>query len=91
MGRAQSGLKPARVCGVAKVSVYVARAARGRGVGRALLQALVQESQKNGIWTLQAGIFLENAASIAPCISHAIFAKSASGIASANSVTLGGM
>ncbi len=51
--------------GVAEVSVYVARAARGRGVGRALLQALVQESEKNGIWTLQAGIFPENAASIA--------------------------
>ncbi len=51
--------------GVAEVSVYVATAARGRGVGRALLQALVQESEKSGIWTLQAGIFPENAASIA--------------------------
>jgi L-amino acid N-acyltransferase YncA len=51
--------------GVAEVSVYVASAARGRGVGRALLQALVQESEKNGIWTLQAGIFPENATSIA--------------------------
>jgi phosphinothricin acetyltransferase len=51
--------------GVAEVSVYVAGAARGRGVGRALLQALVRESEKNGIWTLQAGIFPENAASIA--------------------------
>lgn len=51
--------------GVAEVSVYVARAARRRGVGRALLQALVPESEKNGIWTLQAGIFPENAASIA--------------------------
>jgi L-amino acid N-acyltransferase YncA len=51
--------------GVAEVSVYVAAAARGRGVGKALLQALVRESELNGIWTLQAGIFPENAASIA--------------------------
>jgi len=51
--------------GVAEVSVYVAAAARGRGVGNALLQALVKESEVNGIWTLQAGIFPENAASIA--------------------------
>ena len=50
--------------GVAEVSVYVAAAARGRGVGKALLQALVQESEGNGIWTLQAGIFPENTASI---------------------------
>jgi len=51
--------------GVAEVSVYVARAAQGRGVGKALLQALIQESEVNGIWTLQAGIFPENAASVA--------------------------
>jgi phosphinothricin acetyltransferase len=51
--------------GVAEVSVYVASAARGRGVGKALLNALVQESEVNGIWTLQAGIFPENKASIA--------------------------
>jgi len=51
--------------GVAEVSVYVAAAARGRGVGKALLQALVEESEAHGIWTLQAGIFPENAASIA--------------------------
>jgi phosphinothricin acetyltransferase len=51
--------------GVAEVSVYVAAAARGRDVGKALLQALVQESEVNGVWTLQAGIFPENAASIA--------------------------
>ena len=51
--------------GVAEVSVYVARAARGRGVGKALLNALITESEQNGIWTLQAGIFPENAASIA--------------------------
>ena len=49
--------------GVAEISVYVASSARGCGVGKALLQALVQ-SEANGIWTLQAGIFPENAASI---------------------------
>src|SRR5271169_2189811 len=51
--------------GVAEVSVYVAGAARGRGLGKALLQALVETSENNGIWTLQAGIFPENLASIA--------------------------
>jgi phosphinothricin acetyltransferase len=51
--------------GVAEVSVYVAAAARGHGVGKTLLQALVQESEKAGIWTLQAGIFPENGASLA--------------------------
>jgi len=51
--------------GVAEVSVYVAAAARGRGVGRALLQALIDESERDQIWTLQAGIFPENTASIA--------------------------
>lgn len=38
--------------------------ARGEGVGRALLEALIDESEKNGIWTLQASIFPENAASL---------------------------
>jgi phosphinothricin acetyltransferase len=51
--------------GVAEVSVYVADAARGRGVGKALLGALVGGSEQAGIWTLQAGIFPENAASVA--------------------------
>jgi phosphinothricin acetyltransferase len=50
--------------GVAEVSVYVAGAARGRGVGRLLLEALVAGSEESGIWTLQAGIFPENEASI---------------------------
>jgi phosphinothricin acetyltransferase len=50
--------------GVAEVSVYVAAAVRGRGVGKALLRALVNESEQNGIWTLQAGVFPENVASI---------------------------
>jgi phosphinothricin acetyltransferase len=51
--------------GVAEVSVYVAGSARGRGVGRALLAELVRASEDAGLWTLQAGIFPENAASIA--------------------------
>ena len=56
--------------GVAEVSVYVAAAARGGGVGKALLQALIAESELHGIWTLQAGIFPENATSIALHKSH---------------------
>ena len=51
--------------GVAEVSVYVAERARGLGVGGSLLRALVEESERNGVWTLQAGIFPENAASVA--------------------------
>jgi L-amino acid N-acyltransferase YncA len=51
--------------GVAEVSVYVAAAARGRGVGRSLLEALVASARAGGLWTLQAGIFPENEASIA--------------------------
>lgn len=50
--------------GVTEVSVYVAASARGQGVGRVLLSALVEQSQAAGIWTLQAGIFPENAASV---------------------------
>jgi L-amino acid N-acyltransferase YncA len=50
--------------GVAEVSVYVAVRARGRKIGSKLLTALVQASERNGIWTLQAGIFPENVASI---------------------------
>jgi len=50
--------------GVAEVSVYVAEQARGRGIGFQLLSALVEASEEQGIWTLQAGIFPENKASI---------------------------
>ena len=50
--------------GVTEVSVYVAAVARGQGVGRALLAALTEQSEAAGIWTLQAGIFPENAASV---------------------------
>jgi phosphinothricin acetyltransferase len=51
--------------GVAEVSVYVATDWRGKGVGKALLEALVVASEKVAIWTLQASIFPENVASIA--------------------------
>ena len=50
--------------GVAEESVYVAERARGRGIGRALLEALITGSERDGIWTLQAGIFPENRASL---------------------------
>ena len=50
--------------GVAEVSVYVGDAARGRGAGTALLAALIEESERGVIWTLQAGIFPENEASL---------------------------
>jgi len=48
--------------GVAEVGIYVAARARGRGVGRALMSRLVEESEANGIWTLQSSVFPENAA-----------------------------
>ena len=51
--------------GVAEESVYVAEAARGRGVGRILLGELVARAEEDGYWTLLAGIFPENAASLA--------------------------
>ncbi|GGU99477.1 N-acetyltransferase [Streptomyces litmocidini] len=51
--------------GVVEHSVYVCPTARGTGVGRALLEALVVSTEKAGIWTIQAGVFPENAASLA--------------------------
>ena len=51
--------------GVAEVSIYIAEHARGRGIGRQLMSRLIADSEAQGIWTLQAGIFPENAASIA--------------------------
>lgn len=50
--------------GVAEVSVYVSLKQQGKGIGKALLESLISESESNGIWTLQAGIFPENKASI---------------------------
>ncbi len=50
--------------GVAEVSIYVGQSSRGKGVGTALLTRLVSDSEEAGIWTLQAGIFPENKASV---------------------------
>lgn len=50
--------------GVAEISIYVSKEARGRGVGTLLLRRLIESSEKTGIWTLQAGIFPENEPSI---------------------------
>ena len=50
--------------GVAEVTIYIAKNQRGQGIGKQLLDALVIESEKEGFWTLQAGIFSENRASI---------------------------
>ena len=56
----------ARDCyrGVGEVSVYVAAEARGDGLGRALLDELVERSEQAGYWTLSAGVFPENEASL---------------------------
>ena len=66
-GWAALSLVSTRRCyaGVAEVSIYVANAFRGHGIGRALLEALIVESERLGMWTLQAAIFAENAASLA--------------------------
>lgn len=51
--------------GVVEHSVYVDPAARGRGVGRALLGALIASTEAAGVWTIQSGVFPENTASLA--------------------------
>jgi phosphinothricin acetyltransferase len=51
--------------GVAESSVYVAESARSRGVGRALMDALLASADSGGIWTIHADMFPENAASLA--------------------------
>jgi Sortase and related acyltransferases len=50
--------------GVAEVSIYVDPAFRGQGVGDGLMKALIEESEARGVWTLQSGVFPENAASM---------------------------
>ena len=51
--------------GVVEHSVYVAERAAGRGIGRLLLAALIDSTEAAGIWTIQSGVFPENAASLA--------------------------
>lgn len=51
--------------GVAEVSIYVAAAERGAGIGKSLMQAVIAASEANGIWMLQAAVFPENSATIA--------------------------
>ncbi|MCO8270186.1 GNAT family N-acetyltransferase [Actinoplanes sp. TRM 88003] len=51
--------------GVVEHSLYVDPAARGRGVGRTLLEALIRSTEAAGIWTIQSGVFPENEASLA--------------------------
>ncbi|WP_108245323.1 GNAT family N-acetyltransferase [Muricauda brasiliensis] len=50
--------------GVAEVSVYISEKSRGKGVGKLLMQHLIDESEKAGYWTIQSGIFPENTPSI---------------------------
>jgi phosphinothricin acetyltransferase len=50
--------------GVAEVSVYIGQGNRGQGVGKLLMQHLIEESEKAGLWTLQSGIFPENIGSV---------------------------
>lgn len=56
-----------RLCyaGVAEISVYVANSVQSKGVGYKLLSTLITDAEENGFWTLQAGIFPENKASLA--------------------------
>lgn len=50
--------------GVAEVSVYVGVDSRGRGLGKLLLESLIEQSESEGLWTIQSGIFPENTGSI---------------------------
>jgi L-amino acid N-acyltransferase YncA len=62
----------ARDCyrGVAEVSIYVASAASGRGIGSQLMAALVEASEENGIWSLYSSIFPENQATLKLHLRH---------------------
>ena len=56
--------------GIAEVSVYVSRSRRGQGVGSALASAMIEDSETQGLWTLQASLFPENTASLALHLRH---------------------
>jgi L-amino acid N-acyltransferase YncA len=51
--------------GVAELSIYITSAMRGKRIGKALMEAVVAESEARGYWTLRSGIFPENKASLA--------------------------
>ena len=50
--------------GVAEVSIYISKNHRGKNIGNILFKELISESEKNGFWTLQSGVFRENIGSI---------------------------
>ncbi len=50
--------------GVAEVSLYVDTGCTGKGIGTKLLKSMIEESEQEGFWTLQSGIFPENIASL---------------------------
>jgi L-amino acid N-acyltransferase YncA len=62
--------KRACYAGVAEVSVYIKAAARGQGLGNALLAALIAAAERQGIWTLYSSVFPENTASIRLHLQH---------------------
>ena len=66
VGWAAASAVSGRCCysGVVENSVYVAEAARGQGVGKRLLEAVIASTEAAGIWTIQAGMFPENEGSI---------------------------
>ena len=57
--------KRACYAGVAEVGIYIAASARGRGIGRTLLLALIESAEAHGIWTLQGATIADNVASLA--------------------------
>lgn len=67
MGWAALSAVSDRCCyaGVAELSIYVGAVHAGQGIGTALARAAIEESERNSVWTLQAGIFPENQASLA--------------------------
>jgi L-amino acid N-acyltransferase YncA len=62
--------KRACYAGVAEVSVYIAAVARGQGIGKALMVALIAAAEQQGIWTLYSAIFPENEASLRLHLQH---------------------
>ena len=74
--------------GVGETSVYIARDARGGGVGKSLMEALIAKSERAGFWTLQTAIFPENEASLK--LHHRVgFQSSASASGSPNATVSG--